>query len=257
MSVEGIICQACGKPTPKRGRGNQKYCVPCSEEKDLERGRLWQRKQPYDPVKNAAAIKRREARLRVAGRALTTTPDIAWPASVEPDLAWVVRVAVPFSYGYSKNAIWRHGTKGHVFLGREAKALREYLAGEIRSALGDRCLVHNRVWIDIHVAKSDHKGDAVNVVDTVCDAIKSVCGLDDRWYSIRRLDWSVSKTEPTLFVGLGQEHVLDSQVCSYCGRILPLEMFGKSKGSRTGRVRGCLECNRANDSMRREERRAR
>jgi hypothetical protein len=82
----------------------------------------------------------------------------------------------------------------------------------------------------------------VNVVDLVCDAVKDATGLDDRWYSIRCVDWQIVKVDPMLFVGLGQEDVGDAQACSTCGRLLGFDAFGKKSGTPNGIERVCREC---------------
>ena len=161
-----------------------------------------------------------------------------------PDLIWLVRVAVPFTYAYSKNATWRNNGKGHVYLRNEAKAAREALTWEIKSALKGRRVAHNRLWLDIFVDKPDHRGDAINVQSTVADAVQDATGLDDRWYSVRRIDWAVTKKEPRLMVGIGQDSEEDVCVCSHCGQVLPLSAFGKGT-SKLGVNRACKECQAA------------
>jgi hypothetical protein len=160
---------------------------------------------------------------------------ITWFADCEPDLKWLVRIAVPFDFAFSKNRVWTMSPKGHVFLRREADIARQHLAFSLRSALAGQLVVQAKLWVDILVQKPNHKGDAINVVDVVCDAIKDATGLDDRWFCIRRLDWEIVKVEPKLYVGIGQEVEEDHRACSYCGRILPLHCFVSSD-------RACYDC---------------
>lgn len=239
-----MLCEACGKPCERRNQV-QRYCRACSAIKNQERKTRWGREhaKPVPPEVRAKRLAARAARMRQVGETLTEPSSISWMADrPEPSLAWFVRVAVPFSYRMSKNAIWSNSGRGHVFLRAEARSHRHALSASIRAAMGDREIKQNRVWLDVLVEKPDHKGDAVNVVDLVCDAAKDAIGLDDRWFSIRRLDWSVVKKEPRLFVGLGQEAVEDVIVCGYCGRMLPVERFSKHAGNPLGRARVCQEC---------------
>lgn len=47
-----------------------------------------------------------------------------WDTS-EPELLWSIRVAVPFQYAASKNAIYTTRRFGHVALRRESRAIRD------------------------------------------------------------------------------------------------------------------------------------
>lgn len=167
-------------------------------------------------------------------------------ADEEPDLSWVIRVSLPFDYSYSKNAAWRMVKIGHVYLTDQARVFRAALADTIRTSLerSGQVVVQGKLWLDILVQKPNHTGDAVNVVDAVCDAVKVAVGLDDRWYSIRRLDWQVIKENPRLIVGIGQDIESGHRVCSSCGRVLPFEMFNRNKSTRDGMSRECKECTR-------------
>ena len=115
-------------------------------------------------------------------------------------------------------------------------------------------IVHNKVWIDILVQKPNHKGDAVNVVDLVCDAVKdAIDRVDDRWFCIRRLDWQIVKGDPRLFVGVGQDSDEDCQVCSYCGQIKPLPEFNAARNQPLGVGRECKACRRAGRLLAKQE----
>lgn len=163
-------------------------------------------------------------------------------AFFSPHLLWSVRVSVPFSYAASKNHIYSLAARGHQYLRAESKAMRADLAQAIRSAVSGRKIVNNKVWISIFVQKPNHKGDAINVVDLVCDAVKDAIPVDDRWYCIRQLDWQIVKTDPELYVEIAQDSATDCQVCSSCGRILPFECFGKKTRAKHGIDRNCKDC---------------
>jgi hypothetical protein len=229
-------CRRCGthfqSPHPRHF-----YCEPCSESQDLKRKRL-------DRVK--VSHSRQRDRGRDKGKEISAQHALTLADGLEaPVLGWYVRFAVPFSYSASKNAIYALRRKGHVALRREAREYRDAITLAARSALRDRTIVRHKLWIDLFVEKADHKGDAVNVVDTVCDAIKVAIDLDDRWFCIRRVDWSVNKYEPQILIGISQElGAIDSQVCSYCGRILPFSAFSKNVGNLHGISRTCRECKR-------------
>ena len=153
-----------------------------------------------------------------------------------------MRFSIPFDYAISKNHIWAATKRGHVYLRQEHRAYRDSVILLTRDILKNQEIKNNRVWLDILVQKPDHRGDAINVLDGVCDALKEAIGLDDRWFCIRRLDWEVVKQDPQLYIGIGQERVEDCQICSYCGRLLPFTDFSKNKNTRNGVARACREC---------------
>lgn len=243
--VIGIVpCAACTTPFQRTaGKAMQKYCGTCSERKDLQR----KKRSTYNKGKRAesqligAEISRQESRSIAFAR----------PA---PDLKWTVRIAVPFSYAASKNHIYALRQRGHVYLRKESSDLKAAITSKLHVALLDQKVAHNKVWIDILVQKSNHRGDAINVIDLVCDGIKRALPVDDRWFSIRSLDWEVVREGGQIFIGVGQEDVGDAQVCSYCGQIKPLDQFDKKKNSHLGYGRECTPCRSALRAVRRERR---
>jgi hypothetical protein len=162
-----------------------------------------------------------------------------------PVLVWVVRIAVPFTYAASKNHIYTSRASGHISLRKEANQMRAAIGLSVKQALSGRPIKQNKLWVDIFVQKPNHKGDAVNVVDLVCDAIKAVIPVDDRWFCLRGVDWQITKSNPMIYIGIGQEHVEDAQVCSSCGRILALTEFAANRANKRGHGRNCHECRRS------------
>lgn len=246
--VGQLTCASCGT-TVTRNAPTQKYCPSCSEQRDIERKRRWVCENPpsrEQAARNAEHSRRRKERAREAGVAASQAAanSIAWYDAEGPDLLWMVRAAVPFSYAASKNHIYALRRTGHLALRRESRQIREAIAGKLQQGLHCMPIVHNKVWIDILVQKPNHRGDAVNVVDLVCDAVKDAMPVDDRWFCLRRLDWEVVKHNPRLIVGVGQASDQDCQVCSYCGGVKPLSEFNISKKSRLGVGRECKACRR-------------
>lgn len=250
MTGSGTIrCGDCGLDTPARG-ATQRYCPACSTRRDLDRKRLWARDHPPSPLQRGRTTQhaaRRTAPVREPGaqRSDDAKRDIAWFDPEAPNLAWMVRLAAPFTYATSKNHIYALRRSGHVALRRESAHAKAAISQRIREAFRGRRVAHNKVWIDLLVQKPDHRGDAINVVDLVCDAIKDAIGVDDRWFCIRRLDWEIAKSDPMLYIGIGQESEHDAQVCSHCGVIKPLIAFTRRAKSKLGVGRACRECLRA------------
>jgi len=229
--VAQLTCADCGERAVRTGQ-SQKYCHTCSEARDLKRKRLWARRNP--PAAEQAKRKLSQQHFRIerakeAGHSAST------------DAA-------------SKNHIYTKRRNGHVALRRESKQIRQAITNALRAGLHCMPVVHNKVWIDILVQKPNHKGDAVNVVDLVCDAVKdAIDRVDDRWFCIRRLDWQIVKGDPRLFVGVGQDSEEDCQVCSYCGQIKPLTEFNASRNQPLGVGRECKACRRAGRLLAKQE----
>lgn len=246
---ETLICKDCGAVTPRRSP-TQRYCPTCSEKHDLHRKRQWSRRHPPTAAQLRRIVKHHAEHRELAREAgmaanLQRAESILWNAQDDPPLLWMARISVPFSYAVSKNHIYTLRRAGHVVLRREARDARRAIALLVGEALAGRRIAHNKVWIDLLVQKPDHKGDAVNVIDVVCDALKDALPVDDRWFCIRRLDWQIVKSNPQLFIGIGQASDRDCQICSYCGQIKELAAFNRSSGRPLGVGRECKDCRRS------------
>ena len=241
-----MICKTCNAITP-RTSPVQKYCRKCSEDKTAERQRKWAAQHPLSSEQVAKNMRTLQMRREMQGAILNRdeTASILWTHQFpEPDLAVHVRVAMPFDYLMSKNALWNIGRGHHVYIRKESALLSIVLQNIIRSASRDRVWKQRKIYLDIFVQKPNNKGDAINVLDFVADAVKKAIGVDDRWFCLRRLDWQIVKENPRLYVGIGQEEGEDQIACSFCGRILTLDNFWKDKAEKMGVSRECKECSR-------------
>lgn len=241
-----IVCQSCGEAAPKRGHV-QLYCEPCSAARDQLRKRRWAKangRRAYDRARSAVA----NAGRRINAPLRATLFD----GANDRGLCWYAKVSVPFTWAASKNHIFSSArdNAGHVAKRQARVRFQQELAARIRSSLDDEQIVQNKLWIDIFVQKPNHKGDAVNFVDTICDAVKEAVGVDDRWFALRSVDWQIVKDDPRIYVGLGQESAVPSQVCSSCGRILPFDRFQRHKGTPSGFARNCKDCAGARERRR-------
>lgn len=160
----------------------------------------------------------------------------------QPDLAWKVFFRFPFSYAISKNSRSKisKGGKG-IYTSAETRAYMDALVLAVKSALGGTRVVTGKLWIDLFVQKPSHQGDAMNVVDVMSDCIQAATGLNDRWYCLRRLDWEIKKSDPEIFIGLGQEHIDERAMCSGCGIIQPAAEF-VANGPKRSIARYCNSC---------------
>jgi len=234
-----LVCKACGQTAPRVGP-MQKYCRPCSERRDLERKSKWARENGKPRARKERPLIIERGKELSAGEKLSIAHIPA-----QPDLLWLARIAIPFSWAASKNHIYALRAKGHVFLRQEGKGYRQQISLMVKSAVRDLPVVQNKVWLDILVQKPNHRGDATNFVDLICDAVKDGLGVDDRWFSIRRLDWQIVKNDPQIYIGIGQDADAHAQPCSSCGRIQPLTEFHKSRSNKMGVGRNCRDCSSA------------
>jgi hypothetical protein len=233
-----LTCVDCSTETERRGPG-QKYCESCSEKNDLKRKRIWAKKDYPNKQKTISDVTQRGKTIAAA----TVQGGMAW-METPPDLAWVIRFTYPYTQALSKNHIYANTAQGHRFLRAESRKAGDDIALLARSAINrsGQKLLQNKVWVDIFVQKSNNRSDAINVVDLVCDGLKIGIGVDDKWFCIRRLDWEISKNDPQIFIGFGQEDVGDVAACSSCGRLLPYDEFRKSRANTNGLDRNCKDC---------------
>jgi hypothetical protein len=237
-----LVCSECGKKTLKKSVV-QKYCRPCSAKKDKERKTKWARDNKDQTPKDKEKLKERFLRRKELGAAasLKDRVSITWPVGSDPKINRSARFVVPWDRRFSKNVLWSSNSRGHVYMREEIKMVRDSLVNEIQ-----KCPLEwyeGKVWLDIFVEKPDARSDAVNVIDAICDAVKRAIAVDDRWFCIKRLDWSVVKTDPKIILGISQEVTEHHRVCSYCGAIKPLIVgFGKNRSGPLGHTRECREC---------------
>jgi len=233
-----INCQQCGKEVPKKS-AMHKYCEECSQARDVETKAKWAKANPLFRTAEQNKANREKEKSRNIARGLANNKPTVENLSHFPevDLMWLAKIAIPFSYAASKNHLWATTNKGHVYRRTESNAVQNEIIIRLKSAVSGVKIYRNKIWLDIFVQKPDHRGDAINVLDIVADAVKEAIGIDDRWFSIRRVDWQIVKQNPRIFIGIGQDEqdLFDAKLCSYCGRILPEDKFSK-----TGRE--CREC---------------
>lgn len=238
-----VVCADCHAAVPRTGN-TQKYCGPCSNRRDGERKMKWKKSNPPTEEQKARAndlALSRASAVRAYGKEASEGRSMV--GSLEaPALEWRIQISLPFDQNLSKNALWRTGRRGHVYLRQQAKAARDGIMAQFHNALRGKKVRNNKVWIDLFVQKPHHKGDAINLVDSVCDALKKATGVDDRWFCIRSVDWEIVKSDPMIYIGVGQEECADSIACSSCGKIKSLDQFTKNASAKLGVSRNCRDC---------------
>lgn len=61
------------------------------------------------------------------------------------------------------------------------------------------------------VYKSRNTVDAINFLDAVADVLKKVIGVDDKWYSVKSIDWDLDKLNPRIIVKIYQPERRDAK----------------------------------------------
>lgn len=236
-----ISCAICGEIVPRTGP-IQWYCYKCSKEKNQKRTKpkketiLTTEAQKERAKNREISEKGRIRRGREISKILRSS--ICWGSSDPVDLHTIIRVSVPFTWSFSKNRIFSIGRgNSHVFLRKDVKSARQNLIDAISYNISKNGnpFKKGKVWLDIFVQKPNNRGDAVNVVDSVCDSVKIAIGIDDRYFSIRKLDWQITKENPRIYVGIGQSNIDEMFCCAYCGRELSLN-------HRSPQKRTCNSC---------------
>ncbi len=247
-----MACTQCGEETPRR-HPLQRYCPKCSEERNKVRQKNYSLRRGQADFERGLGEQR--AKWQTRGIELSKTERLSLLRSLPepPNLHWYNRIAVPFTWSGSKNHIFSSTGRGHTFMRDESRYYRALITEKILASVKDPSIIkQNKLWIDIFVQKPTHRGDAANFLDLVCDAIKDAIPLDDRWYSVRSIDWQITKHEPMIYIGLGQEEVDDVQACSCCGRLLTFENFQKNRHAKAGVGRVCKDCMRVDRTRRKK-----
>ena len=231
QNLKFIICKVCNKSALRRG-WRQFYCIPCSELRSKGSVRKSALRQKSDIILRGIEISKSHVRKSITGYRPFASDD-----------GWMVSFKIPFTQAASKNHVWSLASgSGHVFKRAESRQFQNVIVAKIQEGIREHKVFQNKIWIDLFVQKPNHKGDAINVVDVICDGLKVGLGVDDRWFCIRQVDWEISKHDPQIFITVFQNEPFDVQPCSHCGRILRLDKFGKKHSSRLGVARVCRDC---------------
>ena len=112
-------------------------------------------------------------------------------------------ILVTYNSNLSKNARIANRFKG-FYIKPEAKAAEKTLHHELTLALKRVKFYNNKVYLDIFVMKPRTNIDAINFIDAIADVLKDVIQVDDKWFSIKSLDWAVDTKNPYITIKLYQ-----------------------------------------------------
>lgn len=107
-----------------------------------------------------------------------------------------IEVSVPFTWEWSKNKMWKTARNGRTYLNPDTKILLSTLEIAVKYQLSKQNIKikKEKIYLSIYAELENHRGDAINLIDTLCDAIKKGLGVDDRWFCIKSLDWEIKKS---------------------------------------------------------------
>ena len=170
-------------------------------------------------------------------------------------LPWVrkAEITIPFHWAYSKNSLLKNGRRGRrlggTFMPPDfVRRIRRDLADQIVAA-ADGPWPSRRTYLRLVVEKPNNRGDAINFIDVIADAAKRAIAVDDRWFSLLGVDWSVNRDAPHIFIGIYQDGHRPQQACSGCGIIGDSTLFADYESGRTasGLHGRCRECSRRSE----------
>lgn len=118
-----------------------------------------------------------------------------------------LRLEIPHTADFSKNKAFFVANGRFVSTGSKKRLLRdlEFITRAALNASGAVFKNREKVWLNILVEKLNHRRDAINVIDILCDGIKKGLGIDDRYYCIDKLDWCITPSNPKIIVEIFQE----------------------------------------------------
>ena len=246
-------CDKCKTVFEKRAPA-QRFCMDCAKWRDKARKISWQREQDllfgsgHRREAPGLQVKRRVQRKEI-GEAIGIQNIKAFSAlPTREDARKVIRFEFPNDGYLSKNSLINIGMisgKPFTYVRKDITKRKEIIGLLVMSQLGSFSWPRSKTWVDVMVQKHMVGSDAINVVDTVCDAIKKGLGVDDEWFCIGTLDWEVVKKDPKICVQISTYDSAHQKVCGCCWQIKPETEFGKRTQNINGVSHECLSCTSA------------
>lgn len=119
-------------------------------------------------------------------------------------------VLCTYSASLSKNARLAKSFRGKIYIKPEAKSAERVLLRELQKGLKGVMLYENKVWIDVKVYKTRTNTDAVNFIDAICDVLKVVIKVDDRYFCIKSWDYEIDRENPRMILKIYQPERRDA-----------------------------------------------
>lgn len=176
-----LICEGCLQEILRTSH-NQRFCPSC------------------------ATKRKKEKRSKSIPDTVIPRGDVSmWYLYVDTNTrSWKVSVCMGYTPAlFSKNRAFGLASSGQRFFkSHSRKAGHKKILGAIGPAINKLrgmggLLSPRKTWVVITVLRPNDGRDCdpINFVDSVCDAIKEVLGVDDRWFAVV-VDWKDSSSYP-------------------------------------------------------------
>lgn len=148
----------------------------------------------------------------------------------------------------NKNVRYARGRR-NVFISGPARQAHKDVVDVIRLAAeaDGRPWYQTKTWLEIAIRKPNRFHDPINLLDYLADAIQEGIGVNDVWFSVSSLDWTIS-ADAGVDIRVWQEREEDERICGGCFSILPETEFAESKG----RCRACVKVQQQRSYQRRK-----
>lgn len=170
------------------------------------------------------------------------------------DFGIIIQHTFPYTALLSKNLFraFRKGGFGMYTSNESAQVIDDLGADLTEKLLLSRTKFYqNKVTIAIHVEKPNASSDAINFIDVISDVVKKIIGVDDKWFEVHAVSWTINRDKPAIHLTIAQEKrwMFDSVICSNCGTPFPiadLTDVAKRRLVNTGKAsptsKRCLRC---------------
>lgn len=148
----------------------------------------------------------------------------------------------------NKNTRYARGRR-NVFIAGPAREAQKATVEAIKLAVeaSGQVWYQTKTWLAITVRKPNRFHDPINLLDYIADAVQDGTGVNDVWFSVSSLDWTIS-AEPGVEVRVWQEREENERICGGCFSVLPEDNFAESKG----RCRTCVKAQQRQSYLRRK-----
>lgn len=177
---------------------------------------------------------------------------------INSEICHGIKIVIPYTQAFSKNKVLV-GKQGRIIYWKDRREAIEELAWRIKAMRHK--FYQGRIWLRIEVYKPNHIGDALNVIDSIADAVEKGIGVNDRWFSIECLAWQIDKADPRIELWIKQKATEHHDICSLCGRELSIDNFPprvqeqmKKSPQRKIQRKWCNECFKLPPSIRKKQR---
>ena len=129
---------------------------------------------------------------------------------MKSDIKWTIFTTLPYDSYLSKNRSIKINKQGLIYKDPKHKKIQEdiywILKGLTHKNGYSKCPTDgHKILLKIHFYKPRVNCDAVNILYGLCDAIKKAIDVDDKWFSIHGLDWSIDKKNPRIDLMIGYD----------------------------------------------------